>query len=563
MFLQIRLCIWGLNGMDLSKNPFFLNEKQIQWVNDTFSRLTPEEKAGQVFCPLGNLYPQDKLVEMVNKYHIGGILFRPDTAENLNKRFEELDSLSTVPLLKAANLEEGGCGAITEGTRFASEMEIAATDDPVWAERLGKVCAAEGSICGINWTFSPVVDIDMNFRNPITNERTFGDNPELIKKMALAYIKAVQDSGMAACAKHFPGDGVDYRDHHLHPTVNSLPAKDWYETYGSIYKFLIDNGLLSIMVGHILVPNVVKDINPELNDRHILPASMSREMLHGVLREKYGFNGLIITDATIMGGYTQSMERRKAIPLTIAAGCDMILFNTDFEQDYGFLMDGIRSGLLSEERLDEAVMRILALKARLMVTDEDKSKTAREILPVREWQRECAELSVTLVKNNDDVLPLTPEKFSEIQIVSIGNDSYPGGSVKKTVERLLTERGFRVTHFNAGEAEMRGPKNHSDKCLILYLCNLETKSDQTAVRIFWQAKMALDMPRFVNEEKTVFVSFANPYHLQDVPRVRTFVNAYTANEATVEAVVRKLCGEQEFKGKSPVDPFCGMWDTRL
>lgn len=553
--------------MDFTKKPFYLNEEQIKWVNDTFFCLTPEQKAGQVFCVLGDLYPQDHLVKLARDCNIGGVLFRPDSAENIRNRFAQLDKAVSVPLLKAANLEEGGCGAITEGTRFASQMQVAATDDPEWAERLGKVCAAEGSVCGINWTFSPVVDIDMNFRNPITNVRTFGSDPERIKKMALAYVNAVQDSGMAACAKHFPGDGVDFRDHHLHPTVNSLSAEEWYDSYGSIYKLLIDNGLLSIMVGHIMVPNVSKDIDPDLRDCDILPASLSKELLSGVLREKYGFNGLITTDATIMGGYTQVMERSKAIPSTIAAGCDMILFNTDFEEDYHYLLNGIRTGLLSMERLDEAVKRVLALKAHLMVPeavrDEKNCSSSDKVLPVKVWQRECAELSVTLVKNIDNILPVTPDKFPEIHIVSLGNDMFPGGSIKHTAEKLLQERGFRVTFFDISRAEMSGPGKHSGKRLLLYLCNIETKSDQTAVRIFWQDRMALDLPRFIREEKTVFVSFANPYHLQDVPHVRTFINAYTANNATVEAVIRKLCGEQDFYGISPVDAFCGLWDTRL
>lgn len=170
-------------------------------------------------------------------------------------------------------------------------------------------------------------------------------------------------SGLAACCKHFPGDGVDYRDQHLHPSYNNLTAAEWRKTYGRIYKTLIDRGLVSVMVGHICQPALSMEKNPELAFEDVLPASLSRELLTGVLREELGFNGLITTDATIMGGYCQAMERRRAIPTSIAAGCDMLVFSTDIYEDLGYMREGLENGLLSRERLNEAVTHVLALKA--------------------------------------------------------------------------------------------------------------------------------------------------------------------------------------------------------
>lgn len=236
--------------MDLKKAPFYLSEKQEKEVEATLREMPLEKKAGQVFCVLGELYDEAALKDMVANKGLGGILFRPCDKEYLKKRFAPLDAVAEIPLLKAANMEAGGSGAVSDGTRFGNQMQIAATDDAVWAERLGLSCVAEGKPAGINWTFSPVSDIDMNYRNPITNTRTYGSDAARVRKMTLAYMKAVQENGVAACAKHFPGDGVDYRDHHLHPTVNSLSAKEWYESYGSIYKNMIDHNLLSIMAGH-------------------------------------------------------------------------------------------------------------------------------------------------------------------------------------------------------------------------------------------------------------------------------------------------------------------------
>ena len=203
----------------------------------------------------------------------------------------------------------------------------------------------------------------MNFRNPITNTRTFGSEPERVLKNAQLFLDAAQDSGLIACCKHFPGDGVDFRDQHLHPSYNSLPAEEWRETYGKIYKALIDRGLLSVMVGHICQPALSMEKNPALGFSDVLPASLSRELLTGVLRGELGFNGLITTDATIMGGFCQAMERRRAIPSAIAAGADMLVFSTDIYEDLAYLRAGLKNGLLSRERLNEAVTRVLALKA--------------------------------------------------------------------------------------------------------------------------------------------------------------------------------------------------------
>lgn len=168
------------------------------------------------------------------------------------------DKASKIPLLLPANLEAGGNGIATEGTYFAKEMEIAATEDPEQAHRLGEICGCEAGALGCNWSFAPIIDIDYNWRNPITNVRTFGSDPDTVLAMARAYCQGIRDSGaqMAVCIKHFPGDGRDERDQHLLATVNDLPAPQWEETYGRVYKALIDEGAETVMVGHIYQPAI-------------------------------------------------------------------------------------------------------------------------------------------------------------------------------------------------------------------------------------------------------------------------------------------------------------------
>ena len=545
--------------VQLWDSPFYLSEKQQDWVRDNLVQMTMEEKAGQLFCVMGQDYTPEELKKMVALGQVGGILFRPEPRDSILRRFAPLDEAAKIPLLKAANLEEGGSGGISDGTLFGWPMLTAATDDVSMAKKFGIVCAVEGRSAGINWTFSPVCDIDMNFRNPITNVRTSGSDPERVKRFTEEYTEAVQACGMAACAKHFPGDGVDYRDQHLHPTYNSLPATEWYATYGRIYQNLIAHDLMSIMVGHIAQPAVSMEVNSALRFEDCLPASLSPELLTGVLRERFGFNGVITTDATIMGGFCMAMERRRAIPEAIAAGNDMLVFSTDIREDYEYLLAGIREGIVSEERLDEAVTRILALKAKVCFAPPCVLKAEGKA-----WHREAAERSVTLVKNRQpEVFPMTPDRYPQIRLICLGRDEIPGGSIREISSACLKQLGFNVEIYDPWQDDLHGTANCTEKRMTLYMANYEQASNQTTVRIEWCKKHALDAPRFLNEEPHVFVSLANPYLLQDVPRIKTYINAYTATRTVIETVIRKLAQGGPFTGVSPVDAFCGLPDTRL
>ena len=543
--------------MDLKGKPFYLSHQQEEWVVNTLSSMTEEDKLHQMFCILGDASTPEQLDELV-KQGIGGVLFRPvRTTEEITAHFAHLDALAKYPLLHAANLEEGGAGATSNGTYFANQLQVAASPDTEDVMHFAKVCAAEGQCATINWTFSPVADIDMNFRNPITNCRTYGSEANRVEQLATTYVETLQASGMAACAKHFPGDGVDYRDQHLHPTYNSLSAEEWRASYGRIYSAMIGKGLLSVMVGHICQPAMEAEHTPGLRQEDALPASLSRGLLTGVLREELGFHGLITTDATIMGGYTMAMERSKAIPTSFAAGCDMIVFSTDIDEDIGYLRDGLHSGLVTQERIDEAVTRILALKAKVCVPVQVAP------VPAGQWKKECACHAVTLVKDKAELLPISQKRFPKVRLALVGSDACWDGSIRAMFAAELEKRGFAVEQYDPFQDDLHGTSNLPADRLTLTVLHYPHASNQTTVRVNWCPKHALEIPRFVHEEHTAVVSLANPYHLQDVPRARTFVNAYTATKATIEAVVERLCGEAPFQGQNPVDPFCGLFDARL
>ncbi len=479
-------------------------------------------------------------------------------------------------MLVAANLEKGASGIVHEGTLLGSPLSVAATDDVSIAAKLGEVCGSEGAAVGVNWAFAPIIDIDYNFRNPITNVRTFGSDPARVRDMGAAYVRAVQSHGVAASIKHFPGDGRDERDQHLVTSINDMSVDEWDATYGAAYKAGIDAGALTVMVGHIMQPAYSRALRPDLADADILPATLSPELMGDLLRGKLGFNGLVVTDATTMAGFTVPMARAKAVPTAIAAGADVFLFTRNLAEDFGFMMDGVADGTISPDRLDSAVARILGLKAALRLHERPVPTLERARAVVgstehQQWSKDCADQAITLVKKETGVLPLSPATYPKVLFVPIESGQGVGYGVRTGACDLLRTRledeGFDVDVFKAKNVFEGEVDRTSDYIgvydMILYVANLSTKSNQTTVRIEWAQPMGANCPHYLASIPTVFVSIENPYHLIDVPRVKTYINTYSSSDNALDALVEKLMGRSAFKGVSPVDAFCGRWDTRL
>jgi beta-N-acetylhexosaminidase len=492
-----------------------------------------------------------------------------------------LQKESKIPLLVAANFEAGGDGLIEEGTNIGPNMQIGATGDPEFARKQGYVCAREGLAVGANWAFAPVIDIDKNFRNPIMATRLFGSDDKLVRDCGVAYTKAAQELGMAVSIKHFPGDGVDERDQHLVTSSNDLSCEEWDNTFGEAYKASIEAGAMTVMIGHIMQPAYTRKLCPGIKEEDIMPATLAPELINGLLREKFGFNGLVVTDATTMAGFTIPMARSKAVPYTIAAGCDIFLFTKNLEEDYAFMTAGVEDGTITSERLNEAVTRILGLKAALRLPEKKadgsifvKPEEARMIVGCdehKEMELACADQAATLIKNTENLLPINVNDHKRVLIFPIisGESAFGGGGedVAKIVSTALEKEGFTVDVFKSIQGYEGMLKKYQDTAdnydLMIYVGNMATKSNQTTVRIEWAQPMGADCPIYQSVVPTIFVSFANPYHLLDVPRIRTYINAYKFKEANINAVIDKLLGRSEFKGKTPVDPFCGRWDARL
>jgi len=574
----------GFAMIDLKAKPFYLDDSGIEWVMRTLKSMDYLQKIGQLFCEIAWEAPGADLDRLFSNIEPGGVMFRIEPGQEIQKKARYLQGKSRIPLLVASNLERGGSGGnggLLDGTYFGAPMQVAATDDETQAYRLGTIAGREGSAVGINWTFEPIIDIDYNFNNPITNVRTYGSDPQRVLRMARGYMKGARENGMAVCIKHFPGDGVDFRDQHLLASVNSLSVEEWDRSYGNLYRTMIDEGANTVMASHVLMPALSRLINPKIKDKDIMPASLSRELVTGLLRDRFNFNGLIATDATQMVGFTAAMKREKAIPSAIAAGCDMLLFTINQKEDVEYLLRGIDSGQVSPERIDEAVTRVLGLKASLRLHEKqeegslvpgDKSLNVLKCEEHLSWARECADKSVTLVKDTEGLLPISPRTARRILLCVVTNE--PVDETKHTRESLLFKEsleheGFTIHDFDiekvpGGINTTAGMHEYAGKYdLMIYYANMRVASNQNSVRVEWSNFLASDAPKYVKDLPTIFISFSNPYHLMDVPMVSTYINAYSSSEYVVSAVIEKLLGRSDYVGKSPVDPFCGLWDTRL
>lgn len=576
--------------IDLTKKPFYLSMEDVRWVTETIESMTIEEKIGQLFVDMISTSDEKTLTTLLSKYPIGGTRYTPREAKEVYDQNQILQSHSKIPLLIAANTEAGGNGACTDGTEIGKEVKIGATNDPKYAYEMGRISGIEASAIGCNWSFAPIVDIMYNWRNPIISSRSFANDPDLVLEMSLAYMRGIQESGIAPAAKHFPGDGVDERDQHLSYSINHLSCEEWDATYGKVYKGLIEAGLPSIMAGHIHQPAYSRYFNQELIGKHTLTATLSKELLTDLLRKKLGFNGLIVTDASHMLGMTSSMKRADILPTAIAAGCDLFLFFNDPEEDFQYMMNGYRSGVITEERLQEALMRILGLKASLglhkktQFLEPKKHALAKIGLPESKLMfEEIANEAITLVKEENDVLPMQPKKYPRVLLVGVKGTENDFGEVVagnkgnpiEYLKEVLVKEGFEVEIYKSiAESFKSLPKEefvksiskiYSQKSAISEITNhydvvinLVNVNPSTVQRPIWpMSKGTPDIPFYVHEIPTIIVSIQSPYHLADMPQAKTYINAFDGNRKNIEVLVEKLMGKTPFKGKSNIDVYCG------
>lgn len=579
--------------VDLKAKPFYLSDSDIRWVEETADSMTLEEKVGQLFIMLDRKKDRGEVKKLFDQYHIGGCRYQNEPAEQIYEQNKFYQESSRIPLLIACNCDNGGSGACSDGTHVATAAACGASGDEKTAWDTGYVSGREGTAVGCNWDFGPVCDLLFNWRNTIVNTRAYGKDPAAVIKNCRAYIDGVQQSDMACCCKHFPGDGVEELDQHLVMGVNTFDCDRWDETFGKVYQTLIDSGIQSIMAGHIALPAYSRKLRPELSDDKIMPATLAEELLQGLLRERMGFNGLILTDASHMAGMTCAMPRREQVPHAIAAGCDMFLFFNDIEEDFGYMLQGCRDGIITNERLQDALYRILGLKASLKLHEKQKSG---ELIPPKEqlavigceehleMAKKAAEKSITLVKDTEHNLPVSPNTHKRVYAYVISSPPISRGNKQDPVKTIVREElkafGYEAdVHDSYYDLTLMNGVNSEDQLkaviigkveefkkrydAVFVFINMKGYAQENNVRLSWSIGHSVEIPWYVRELPTVFVSLNYTNHLLDVPMAKTFINAHAPTREVIRQTLKKVAGEEPFEGSFDDNVFCGRWDTRL
>ena len=513
-----------------------------KWALNTCATMSLAEKAGQVL--MLNLNPHlDDSEKIIKTIKPGGIVVItgrvPAIAESLN----EIQGMSTEPLLVAASYERG-VGTFTHGaTDMPSAMGLGATHDPDCAYRAGRIVGIESSALGIQCLFAPVCDINTNTDNPIINVRSFSDNPDHAGSMALAWVKGAQESKVICSIKHFPGQGNSPLDTHTHLAPIPGTKKQLLKTDLRPFLAVLDSGACrAVMTAHIWVPSL---------DRKRRPATMSPVIITGWLKASYPV--FVFTDALDMGGITADAPPDEALVGALNAGCDMLVMPLDMWDAPAMIVNAVNKGALPIERLDDAVCAILKLKAMLGLHHRRRVNIARIPERVgtaanREQALEVARQTLTLVVNKKNILPLSAR--SNVAVLGLVNkkgqtmiwqDNYDFG-------KWIKKQCRSVHHLFMGESvDESGEKKALE---------LVDKADITILALYPRVIIGGGEIRFSKDQvallrkiakkgkPVIAVSFGSPYIIKDIPApdayLCSFSNADVVQQATAEALFGKI-----------------------
>ncbi|WP_256010381.1 glycoside hydrolase family 3 protein [Desertivirga xinjiangensis] len=547
----------------------FAQQKRESSVGD-WKKLSLREKIGQTMLMLPDREDELRLgggsLEgffknyPVTGFFMGWKLFvnvpEDQKVNHLKKSLVEYQQASRLPLIFQQDYENGI--ALPGMTSLPREMALGAANSTTLTYDYGTSLAREARSLGVKWVLHPVADLSINPLNPIVNTRGISDDPEKAVRLLSRQLKGLQDNGVAATIKHFPGDGMDSRDQHLTTTTNSLSMPQWKQYHGKVFQALIDSGVAAIMPGHITLPAYQKE---KLNG-FFPPATLSRELLTDLLKKDMGFKGVIVSDAMTMGGfrgwYPNQLEGEIQ---SFLAGVDVLLWPS-----YEF-MDTvearIKRGEIPIARLDDAVSRIWAMKKKYGLLDKNnqllREMTKEEKSFAQSTAQAIAENAVTLVRDRNSAIPIDSAKSKKILVIGVTTESRKGGDggleVLKNFASGLTKKGFDVDFQRNLLYETQGwtedVTSRYDKVIVAVV--RQTHTPFGPLQLYDDEAQTAWGVNAMPKDKVIVVSFGSPYLLNEYfERVNTCINAYSNGPEMHNAVIRVLTGEIQAKGVSPV-----------
>ena len=538
-----------------------LTRQQNDRIDKLLNGMSLQEKIGQTLCPVAWNFGEtpteknigqiiDKAKRLIDRYHVGSFFEAHGTAVLSRKLEKALLHHGRTPTIINADMEYGAGCRFSDRVHFPFTMACGAADSVKLVEKMAEATAIESRAGGVHWTLGPVVDLCLNPNNSMIYCRSFGSRPAHVERMGRAFIRACQKNGyMAATAKHFPGDGCDEREPHMCTSVISLDRKGYMDTYGRVWKAMIDEGTMCIMTGHIGLPFV----DPARDWRGPTPATLSKAIQLDFLRDELGFQGLIISDAVIMTGFAAHVPYADRAWRNIEAGPDVNLFS-NVETDAVAMLEAVRQGRMSEERIEFAARRMLELKTRVGLFDglTVKDPPAATVKEYRRVSAEIARRSVKIVRDGTGILPLKLEKGAKVLTISMTHVTglrHGGHDDLVVVDEELRRRGFVVDHLiNQGGDDVR--KIMGDYAAIFVNVNIpprygSNKLAPPASGVLWDSFWP-DHPR------VVFTSFTDPFKLHEMPCVPNWVLTFCNTADSQRAAVAVWLGEEKARGKLPV-----------
>ena len=528
------------------------------WAESTLDKLTLREKIAQMMVYRMNMhylnYNSDEWKEIEDLISSDGIgvlhIWFGETGSALTM-LNKIQRESKIPILVEADIESGLGRRYPGAVTLPPMMAIAATGNSKFAYEAGRISAEESRGVGIHFNLAPVVDVNNNPKNPIINTRSFGEHPDSVIKYSREFIKGLHEHGMLTTAKHFPGHGDTETDSHSSlAQIPSDSARLWQIELPP-FKNAIESGVDAIMVAHVN--------SPEYQIHSEDPATLSKFWIQDVLRSKMKFDGVIITDAMDMGGIVKKYSDSYALIETIKAGSDIIIQNNQMKKSIDLVEKAVKNGIISEQRINVSALKVLKMKERLglhknKIISMDDTHISVGKKSNFDLASEIANRSITLVKNNDNILPLKPKSNDTFYIV----DLYDGANNhnESIVTKSLRENGYKVRSFQIDKSDSLIVANHildqipSDGLVLLnaYANPVEWKEN-----IFLPSVEADFINRLIKKCSTVIItSFGSPYLIQDFPEAPVYICAYKGSSVMQKAFLNALMGESDINGILPV-----------
>lgn len=527
--------------------PFYANDEAAEWADSTMSAMTLQEKIGQLFMVAAysnrNIAHEQGLKSLVEDYHIGGLIFfqgGPVRQANMTNR---LQAASKVPLMIGMDAEWDLAMRLDSVAKLPWPMTLGASNDSVLAYEYGKTIARHCKRLGVHFNFGPVLDINTNPDNPIIGVRALGEEVNRASRLGVAYMLGMQDEGVLACGKHFPGHGDTKDDsHHTLPTVDQSYVR-MSEIEWEPYRRAIDNGLASVMVAHLNVPAL---------DPSGTPTSLSPIVVDSLLRKELGFQGLAFTDALNMRGVSSRYAPGDVDLKALLAGNDVLLFAEDVPRAVIKITEAITKGELTEADIDVHVKRILMAKHGAGLAEYKPIKTAGLFEDLNDRSTDVVisqiyDKALTVLVNQDRILPLDVNTEQTISVVNMGSN------VSDDLHRAVNLYTMADKHHFTGSNATAVLRSVAQSDLVILGYHTDNANPWRRYKMNDAEKSFLQ--RLLLQNKVLLVHFANPYGLReagDIHEIEAVIQAYQNTPDAARAAAQIIFGAQSAEGTLPV-----------